>query len=90
MKTLRKWPLLYRHIGKIGGRPYLGRIQVGGVSTWNLWLVSAGSESPEHLKEIQRRWPWLQEKEIKQAIRFERSRGRCAGTQNYGGESSLA
>ena len=83
MKRLRKWPLLYRDSTPIGGRPYRGRVKAAGVSSRAIWASSAGIESSEHVKECQRLWPWLTEKEIRQAIRFESSRGRCAGKERY-------
>lgn len=83
MKRLKKWPLLYRDSTPIGGRAYLGRVKATGVSSRTIWACAAGVDTHDHIKEVQRHWPWLTEKEIKQAIRFERSRGRCAGTERY-------
>lgn len=83
MKTLKKWPLLYRDSDHIDGKPHLGRVKAGGVSTRCIWENATGSESLEHIAEIQRYWPWLSAEKIRQAIRFENSRGQCAGQEKY-------
>lgn len=83
MKHLKKWPRLYRDSTPINGRIFLGRVKASGVSTRAIWSNCAGSESDDHIKEIKSMWPWLTDAEIIQAIRFERSRGIAAGTENY-------
>ena len=83
MKSLKKWPLLYRDSTPINGKPFLGRVKAAGISTRIIWSNAAGVESPEHIKRIQKMWRWMKVSEIRQAIRFENSRRQCAGTERY-------
>lgn len=83
MRRLKKWPLLYRWVYHYPGKTFQSVPKASGVSTHCIWANCAQSESPEHIRDIQRLWPWLTDKEIIQAIRFERSRGKCAGMDRY-------
>jgi uncharacterized protein (DUF433 family) len=75
MRTLKKWPLLYRHYSVLNGRPHQERVRVIGtrISTEAIWANCAGSDSPDHIKDIQHAWPELTEAQIRQAIAFERT-----------------
>jgi hypothetical protein len=83
MRSLKKWPLLYRDSTSINGKPFLGRVKASGISTRTIWSSAAGIESPEHIARIQKMWRWLKASEVRQAIRFENSRRECAGRARY-------
>lgn len=85
MLRLKKWPLIWREKHFYGGKLHLGSPRCIGsrVSTRIIWANCAGIESDEHIKDIQRVWPYIPVAAIRQALRFERSRGYNAGRENY-------
>jgi uncharacterized protein (DUF433 family) len=85
MLRLKKWPLIWREKYFFGGEVHLGSPRCVGsrVSTRSIWANCAGVESEAHIRYIQRIWPEISAAAIRQALRFERSRGRNAGREKY-------
>jgi hypothetical protein len=75
VRTLKKWPLLFRHYDTISGKPHQGRVKMlsSGIST-DAVAANCRGITEDHIKEFCKSWPSAVPEEVVQAMKFEQSK----------------